>query len=138
MDKVLFATIVLTGFISISVLGIFLMPYDGSHHDTACFASLVNNVQSPCPEDDPIGFANFHSDALKKVASLTLIDSWAAWYAIATMIILAFSSASILSADKFSLEQLKFSQSKILADNYFLSAIWMAWFSLHENSPSYY
>lgn len=68
-----FTIIAVIGFVSISLFGLVLMPYN-SDHAIDCLASLINNSASPCPESDPLGFANFHNNAIKKISTLTVID----------------------------------------------------------------
>lgn len=136
MDKKLLTIAALVGFVSISVFGIFLMPYDGSAHDRSCLASLINHAASPCPQDDPLGFANFHNNALKKISSLTVVDSMTV---MAMAIILAISLFSLISNRAISG---KLSNSFIfytLERQFFTykASPQLAWFSLHENSPSF-
>ncbi len=132
--KTLWTIIALMSFTTISLLGIFLMPYDGSSHDMACFASLINGAKSPCPENDPLGFANFHNNAMSKISSLIPIES-ASILVIAIGLILSLflmfrfadgnTSVSVI-AFEYSLETKSFSTGP---DR-------LSWFSLHENSPS--
>lgn len=134
--KCLWTIFVLLGFVSISVFGLILMPFDGSHHDRSCLASVINNSVSPCPQADPLGFVNFHSNALKKISSLTLVDDVAIFYAIVLLVTLLLGSAFLLLADKFLIELRKFYNSILPVTGHQL-LVTRSWFSLHENSPSF-
>jgi hypothetical protein len=135
--KSLWTITALAGFISISVFGLLLMPYDGSDHDTACLASVINNAQSPCPEDDPLGFINFHNNAIQKISGLIPVDAASvAYFAFIIGMIFYFTLAS-------------YSQSSLAARPVFITGVEYTvkslssesgniyWLSLHENSPSF-
>jgi hypothetical protein len=134
--KSLRTIIALVGFISISVFGLLLMPYDGSSHDANCFASLINNAESPCPKNDPLGFANFHNNAIKKISGLIPVDAVSIAY-FALIIGLIFYSLLVAPS----------SQGNFIAHPVFISSADITkthssesgklyWLSLHENSPS--
>src|SRR3990167_5052224 len=86
--KSLWTITALAGFLSLSIFGLWLMPYS-PNHDHRCLAAFINNAKSPCPEEDPMGFANFHGGALKKI-SLSIAggleDLGAAFFAIVLML----------------------------------------------------
>jgi len=125
----------LAGFISISVFGLFLMPYDGSHHDTSCLASLINNLESPCPSQDPLGFASFHSSAVSKISNLIPIDAVSIAY-MAAMAMLILGLLYVRPFRGLSLSPLILI-SKSIAVSHPFRIEQRNWFSLHENSPSF-
>ena len=129
-------TVVLVGFLAISVFGLLLMPYDGSSHDKNCLASLINNTESPCPRDDPFGFASFHNLAVKKISSMTLVGDFTALYILAVMMFLSVGYILTSLDNKLSVEGVRFSRSEILKTKYTIQDTISFWFSLHENSPS--
>ncbi|OGN00147.1 MAG: hypothetical protein A3B91_01895 [Candidatus Yanofskybacteria bacterium RIFCSPHIGHO2_02_FULL_41_29] len=126
----------LIGFILISVFGLFLMPYDGSHHDTSCLASLINNLESPCPSGDPLGFANFHNDAVSKILNLIPTDAVSIAY-LASLIMLIFGLFYFRPFQDLLLSPLA-SISESISVSYPPQTDQRSWFSLHENSPSFF
>ena len=125
----------LLGFLWIAIFGLVLMPYDGSAHDVNCLASLVNGVASPCPQNDPLGFASFHNNALQKISSLTIIDGATALYVIFALGLVLFGFLLIKSAQQDFLKLAVTSQN-LRATGYHVQTERLNWFSLHENSPS--
>ena len=134
--KHIWTIIALTGFVFVSVFGLSLMPYNGPHHDLVkCLASLVNSSESPCPQADPIGFASFHNNALKKISSLILVENTAMFYAMILSVILFLSLMFTLPASGYSSGRAWHSGSLLPVVSHQLLAV-RKWFSLHENSPS--
>lgn len=134
--KVFWTILALTGFISVSFFGFILIHHQGNHI-AECLASRLNGSEAPCPEADPFGFASFHSNALKKISNLIVINGSAALYLATFYIFLMFGLISLSDLSKLSLGRIRFSKSELLTVYYKQQAIRLAWFSLHENSPSY-
>ena len=128
--------IVLAGFISISVFGLFLMPYDGSSHDMACLASLINHSASPCPQQDPLGFANFHNNAVKKISSFILVENMALLTLFLFLLILFWGAGFALSSNQTTETVLSVENYELPITSYQLPSF-IRWFSIHENSPSF-
>src|SRR3989344_4185238 len=102
--KTLWTTIALVGFISVSLFGLLLIQHQGGHA-VECLASQLNGSNAPCPEADPLGFASFHSNALKKISNLIVINGAATSYLIILLAISMSGSMLFLSDNKFSIEQ---------------------------------
>lgn len=133
--KTLWTSIALMGFVSISLFGLLSITHENGNI-AECLASRLNGSVAPCPQSDPLGFANFHSNALKTISNLVFIDSITALYSVAMALILILSSVALLASNKFSLEHIKFSWSERLTSDYSQPIVGLAWLSLHENSPS--
>lgn len=126
--------IVLLSFLVV-LFGSFFMTAHGSSHGFVCLATKLNGSEVPCPVADPLGFATFHGEALRKFSNLIVIDGLAILY----VLIFALSLSvllGLLKFYKFSVEKIGFYRPTLLIIGYPLSSI-LAWFSLHENSPSY-
>lgn len=128
----------LAGFISISVFGLLLMPYDGSSHDTACFASVINNAQSPCPKDDPSGFINFHNNAIQKISSLIPIDAVSvAYFALILGLIFYGMLAVLPTTSNLISSPIVVLRAEYINKSHSSESGNLYWLSLHENSPSF-
>ena len=135
--KTLWTIFALTGFISISFFGLLSIHHQGDHM-TECLASRLNGSDIPCPEADPLGFAYFHSNALKKISNLIVINGVTALYSMALGLILSFGLWGLAGFNKFFGNEIKFYQLQPLTTYYLLLAIGLHWLSLHENSPSFF
>lgn len=100
-----------------------------------CLASQLNGSNAPCPQVDPIGFANFHSDAFKKISNLTTVDSLTVFYAIVFAILLYLGAVFVLTVSGFLFKGIRIFNSVLPVVSYQL-LVTRNWFSLHENSPS--
>lgn len=129
---------VLVGFISISVFGLLLMAHDGSSHDTDCFASVINNAQSPCPKDDPLGFINFHNNAIQKISSLIPVDAVSVAYFALILGLIFYSTSAILPArSNLIVHPIVVSRAEYINKINSSESGNLYWLSLHENSPSF-
>lgn len=134
--KRIWTIIVISSFVAV-LFGSLYTTAHGDSHGFICLAVKINGSEAPCPEADPFGFASFHSNALKKISSLIIVDSAALLYIIALHIFLICGAVSFLDFNKLSLRRIKFSEFELLTASGSLPAAKLFWFSLHENSPSY-
>lgn len=127
--------IVIISFISV-LSGSFLFVAYGSEHTAICLATRLNGAEAPCPESDPVGFANFHGSALRSFASLLVIDGSSLLLMIASLGIIIFGFLSAQSSAEKSVRSAIVSFMDSRAGNYPLPSVKLSWFSLHENSPA--
>lgn len=121
--------IALAGFISISLFGLLSITHQSSHM-AECLASQLNGSNAPCPQADPLGFANFHSDALKKISNLIIIDGPTVLYAL-VLAILLLGLSGFLEFLKFSVRKIGFYRPELQTTSYLLSPV-LSWLALHE------
>ena len=133
--KTLWTIIALTGFISISLFGLLSIHHQGGHM-AECLASRLNGSSVPCPQADPLGFANFHSNALKKISNLIVVDSAGVLYVLISALLL-FGLSNFLEFPRFSVRKIGFYRPELHTTSNLLPAV-LAWFSIHENSPSFF
>ena len=129
-------TITVIMFMSISLLGLFLMPYSGPGSSLSCLAAIVNNTASPCPQEDPLGFANFHNGALHKISSLILVDGVTALYAVSFLAFILFGALMTGSAGNRLVNPRAIYALELKTANHKFP-IKLDWISLHEHSPSF-
>ena len=125
----------MVSFISVLSGSLISMAFGGTYA-AICLATRLNGSEAPCPETDPIGFAKFHGEALRKFSNVVVIDGSALLYAIVLFAILMFgtiladwSGNRSVKSVAILLSDLKSKSQPFHADN-------LNWFSLHENSPS--
>ncbi len=129
--KKVWTIIALGSLISVSLFGLILMPYH-SNHDIACLASLVNNAASPCPRANPLGFVNFHNDAVKKITNLILVDPISVAYLATIAALLFFSFFIVQSAGSNFVTKPISPFFRLETRNYKLTTRQLFWFALHE------
>ena len=129
--------IALLGFMSFSLFGLFSLHHQGGHV-TECLASQLIGSDAPCPEADPLGFANFHNQAVKKILNLILVDAASIIY-LSVLVFLIFISlfnaqliknSSAIKSVKIPF-RLEFRNRKLETNKLF-------WLALHEKrDPSF-
>src|SRR3989344_1193866 len=134
MRKIL-TIIVIVSFISV-LFGSFISMAYGSTHAIICLATWLNGSEAPCPETDPIGFANFHGGALRNFSSPVVVDSSALLLMIASLGILMLSLLLTDISDKELIRLVAVSFFDSRSQSYVLRVGELNWLSLHENSPS--
>ena len=129
--------VIIVSFLSVLSGSFFAVAY-GSEHASICLATRLNGSEAPCPESDPVGFANFHGGALRIFSNLLVIDSSVLLLMISSLGVIMFGFLSAQSSDEKSvrLAIVTFLGSKSVS--YSLPANKLSWFSLHENSPAYF
>lgn len=132
--KVYWTIFALMGFISVSLFGL-LSIHHQNDHIVECLASRLNDSDAPCPEADPFGFASFHSNALKKIATLIPVNVASITYLALMAGLLFFGLFIILLVDKSLILVSTLEYSSLTGINP-VQARKLAWFSIHENSPS--
>lgn len=95
-----------------------------------CLASRLNGLNAPCPQADPIGFANFHSSALKVISNFIIVDNVAALYFIAFALLL-FGLSGFIKFPEFSLSKVGFYRPESHPTGYLPLSI-LSWLALHE------
>ena len=131
-----FWIIALAGFVAVSFFGLLSIHHQGDHI-AECLASRLNGSDAPCPEADPFGFANFHNDALKKISTLIPVDVASIAYLVLTAGLLFFGLFAVPLADKNLILVSILEYSSLTGINP-VQARKLAWFSIHENSPSFF
>lgn len=123
---------IISSFIAI-LFGSFYMTENGFN----CLASKLNNAVAPCPVSDPFGFADFNNNAIKKISSLTLVDSVMAGYlalfasfTVFIRILFRAGRSSLIPMPAF------ISAKELISKNSSAYSEKLGWFSRHENSPS--
>lgn len=125
-----YTVIILVGFISISIFGLLTIHHQGGHI-TECLATQLNGSAIPCPEADPLGFANFHNTALKKISNLLLIDSSAASYMMVISLYTLFGFLLFRIVQQRLINPVALYALELQAITYQLPTK-LAWLSLHE------
>ena len=131
-----FWIIALAGFVAVSFFGLLSIHHQGDHI-AECLASRLNGSDAPCPEADPFGFANFHNDALKKISTLIPVDIASIAYLALIAGLLFFGLFAVPLADK-NLIPISVLECLHLTGVNPVQARKLAWFSIHENSPSFF
>ncbi|MDO8496774.1 MAG: hypothetical protein Q7S43_04985 [bacterium] len=131
-----FWIIALAGFVAVSFFGLLSIHHQGDHI-AECLASRLNGSDAPCPAADPFGFANFHNDALKKISTLIPIDVASIAYLALIAGLLFFGLFAVPLADKNLILVSILEYSSLTGINP-VQARKLAWFSIHENSPSFF
>ena len=131
-----FWIIALAGIVSVSFFGLLSIHHQGDHI-AECLASRLNGSDAPCPEADPFGFANFHNDALKKISTLIPVDIASIAYLALIAGLLFFGLFAVPLADKNLIRVSILEYSSLTGINP-VQARKLAWFSIHENSPSFF
>lgn len=135
--KQMLTIMVIVSFLSV-LFGSFMMTSHGSSHASICLATRLNGSEAPCPESNPIGFANFHGEALRKFSNLIIVDGSALLYAIALLGVVTFGFLSANLSERYLVKLAVISSLKSKAKSYPAQANRLNWFSLHENSPAYF
>ncbi|MBI2064730.1 MAG: hypothetical protein HYT62_01610 [Candidatus Yanofskybacteria bacterium] len=127
--------VVIVSFISVLSGSFISMAYSGTYR-VICLATQLNGSEAPCPEADPIGFANFHGEALRKFSNVLIVDGPVLLYAIVLLAILMLGTTLIDWSGNRSAKSVAVLFSNLRSKNQPLFADNLNWFSLHENSPS--
>ncbi len=134
--KSIWTILSLSGFIYVSLFGLLFIHHQGDHI-AECLASQLNGLDAPCPQADPFGFANFHNDALKKISTLIPVDVASIAYLALIAGLLFFGLFAIPLADKNLIPISALEYPHLTGVNP-VQARKLAWFSIHENSPSFF
>lgn len=134
IDMKVFWTIALTGFVAVSFFGLLYIHHQGDHI-AECLASRLNGSDAPCPEADPLGFANFHNDAIKKISTLIPVDVTSIAYLALIASLLFFGLFVVSLADKNLIPTSVLEYYPLIGIDP-VRARKLAWLSIHENSPS--
>lgn len=127
---------VLAGFVSISLFSLPLMQYDGSSHDMACLATIINGSKSPCPEEDPLGFAGFHGSVIQKISGSPALSVSALVYLSLIFSAALFGFLTLRLVSEVGVGR-AISGFNLRSEVSLVSSRNLFWISLHENSPSF-
>jgi hypothetical protein len=134
--KGIWTIIALSGFIYVSLFGLLFIHHQGDYM-IECLASRLNGSDAPCPQADPFGFANFHNNALKKISTLIPVDVASIAYLALIAGLLFFGFSAVLLANKNLIPISALEYPHLTGVNP-VQARKLAWFSIHENSPSFF
>lgn len=119
----------LLSFVGIAVFGAFVMNHGGEHN--VCIASTFFGAKAPCPQKNPLGFINFHLNALKSFSNAFVV-----FFAL----ILVAGLGTVFSRDSRAapsgFNSWRRLSLKLLST---FSGKWkfVYWLSLHETSPTF-
>jgi len=119
------------GVAAVSLLGFLFMAPRNGHAN--CIAVTLNGAA--CPEQDNLGFINFHLNAFKKISLAVLGATALAALLAFSLAILAVSLLNAPSASRrFAFSAKRFARLSELA-GYNRRSQTAGWLALHENSP---
>lgn len=129
-------TLLIIGFIAITIFGSFAMNHDSTvGHNKGCIAQTLQGTECP-KKEEALSFLNFHLGAFRIFLTATLFKNLAGYF-ILLIALLFVSVFEISKINHIKPTPVRNHSSEQSLESFFLSQRHLIhWLTLHENSPS--